>query len=424
LPVTFTVDSSTAGFGAGGQACSVSGVPGSQQVSYDHAGECVIDADQAGNADYNPAAQVSVSAEVVVQAASPAITSISPVGGLPAGGTSVTLTGSGFTGASKVAFGTGIFGSGLNVVSDSVLKVTTPAHAVGVVNVKVTTPQGTSATVTADQFTFGALPSITAVSPVSGPPAGGNTVTITGTGFTGASQVVFGNGAPATGFTVVSGTKITAIAPAHAAGAVNMRVTTPVGTSAVVTADQYNYTVAPPVITGLSPKTGSTAGGDTVTISGTGFTGTTKVLFGNVFPAQSIEVNPAGTQITALSPAHAAGAVNVKVTTAGGTSATVTADQFTFEAPPPVITGVFPATGPVSGGTTVMISGTGFTGASAVVFGNGAPATAFEVSADGTQITATAPAHAVGAVNIKVTTASGASATVAADQFKYKYIAV
>jgi hypothetical protein len=200
---------------------------------------------------------------------------------------------------------------------------------------------------------------------------------------------------------------------------VNVKLTTPVGTSAVVAADQYSFAVAPPVIAMISPKSGSTAGGDTVTISGTGFAGTSKVLFGNGFPAASFEVNPAGTQITAVSPAHVAGAVNVKVTAPGGTSATVTADQFTFKAPPPVITGVFPATGPISGGTVVTISGSGFTGATTVVFGNGDPAATFTVSADGTQITATAPAHAAGAVNIKITTGSGTSATVTDDRFTY-----
>jgi hypothetical protein len=66
-------------------------------------------------------------------------------------------------------------------------------------------------------------------------------VTITGTGFTGATAVLFGNGAPATGFTVVSDTEITATSPAHAAGMVNLKVTTAGGSSPTVTADQFKY---------------------------------------------------------------------------------------------------------------------------------------------------------------------------------------
>jgi hypothetical protein len=306
------------------------------------------------------------------------------------------------------------------VVSDSKITGATPAHAAGSVNVFVTTPAGTSATVTSDQFTYEAAPAITSVSPVSGPLAGGTSVAVHGTGFTGASAVVFGNGAPAASFSVnATGTVLTAVSPVHVAGVVNVKVTTPVGTSAVVAADQYTFTAAPPVITALAPKSGSVNGGDTVTVTGTGFTGTSKVLFGNGFPAVSFEVNPAGTQLTVVSPVHVAGAVNLRVTTPAGTSAVVTADQFTFKAPPPVITGVSPAIGSTAGGATVTITGTGFAGASAVTFGTGVNATAFEVSPDGTTITVTAPAHAAGAVNIKVTTPGGISATVTTDVYKY-----
>jgi IPT/TIG domain len=66
-------------------------------------------------------------------------------------------------------------------------------------------------------------------------------VTITGSGFTGATRVVFG-AVTAASFTVVSATKITAIAPAQAAGAHNVDVVTPSGSSALVAADMFTYT--------------------------------------------------------------------------------------------------------------------------------------------------------------------------------------
>ena len=78
------------------------------------------------------------------------------------------------------------------------------------------------------------------ISPTSGPTTGNTTVTITGTGFTGATKVLFGNGA-AKCFTVVSSTEITAVSPAVAADLHNIYVTTPAGTSATVTADQYTF---------------------------------------------------------------------------------------------------------------------------------------------------------------------------------------
>src|SRR5208337_2868948 len=107
---------------------------------------------------------------------------------------------------------------------------------------------GTSATSTADQFTYiAAAPTVTGLSPTSGPAAGGTLVTITGTSFTGATVVDFGTTA-ATNVTVVNSTKITADSPAGT-GTVNVTVTTPVGTSATSTADQFTYIAAAPTVT-------------------------------------------------------------------------------------------------------------------------------------------------------------------------------
>jgi hypothetical protein len=75
---------------------------------------------------------------------------------------------------------------------------------------------GTSATSVADQFTYEAAPTVSGVSPVAGPLAGGPSVIITGTGFTGASAVDFGS-TPATSFTVGSATSITVVSPAGGA---------------------------------------------------------------------------------------------------------------------------------------------------------------------------------------------------------------
>ena len=86
-----------------------------------------------------------------------------------------------------------------------------------------------------------AAPAVTAVSPATGPSSGGTTVTINGTGFTGATKVSFGADA-GTAMSVVSSTQITTTSPAHTAGKVNIKVTTPAGTSPAVTGDHYTYT--------------------------------------------------------------------------------------------------------------------------------------------------------------------------------------
>lgn len=88
-----------------------------------------------------------------------------------------------------------------------------------------------------------AAPTITAVAPNVGALAGGTLVTVTGTqfiGLTGAAAVKFGAN-NATSYTVLSPTALTAVSPAGLAGTVDVRVTNPIGTSAIVVADQFTY---------------------------------------------------------------------------------------------------------------------------------------------------------------------------------------
>jgi hypothetical protein len=87
---------------------------------------------------------------------------------------------------------------------------------------------------------------VTSVSPPSGTPAGGTSVTITGSNFASISAVHFG-GTAATAFTVNSTTSITATSPAGA-GTVDVTVTNPGGTSATSAADQYTYAATPVVL--------------------------------------------------------------------------------------------------------------------------------------------------------------------------------
>jgi hypothetical protein len=81
------------------------------------------------------------------------VTVVSPTLGVTTGGTSVALTGTNFIGATNVSFG-GTPGSGVVVNSSASISVISPAHAVGVVDIQVTTPGGTSAAIVADRFTY------------------------------------------------------------------------------------------------------------------------------------------------------------------------------------------------------------------------------------------------------------------------------
>jgi hypothetical protein len=169
----------------------------------------------------------------------------------------------------------------------------------------------------------------------------------------------------------------------------------------------YNFAIQgtgipSPAITSVSPSSGPTAGGTPVVITGVNFTGAAAVKFGGSDAASYII--DSATQITAVSPAVSAGTVDITVTTAGGSSATCAADQFTY-VPAPTVTGISPTSGPTAGGTSVTITGTNFTGASAVTIGGTAATTVTVVNA--TTITATTPAGTAGAKDVVVTTPGG-----------------
>ena len=177
-------------------------------------------------------------------------------------------------------------------------------------------------------------PAITGLNTSYGPPAGGNTVIITGKAFyevSGPDAVTF-DGVSAASYTVDSPTQITAVAPAHEPATVPVQVSTAAGSSVDTDADDYTYKVLPvPTITGISPACTSTAGGTLVTISGTdfvGLSGASAVTFGGA-PATSYTVNSPD-RITAKAPAHADGMVDIQVTAAGGSTANTPADDFTF----------------------------------------------------------------------------------------------
>ena len=174
----------------------------------------------------------------VTLAAQPVVTSVAPSSGATSGGTSVTITGHDFTGATAVSFG-GVAAPSFTVKSDTSVTAVAPAGAAGSVDVTVTTPAGQSALSAADRFMYVA-PAVTSVAPAKGPRTGGTSVTITGQNFTGATAVSFG-GVPAKSFTVESDASIAAVAPAAAAGSVDVTVTTPFGRSTTSTADRFTF---------------------------------------------------------------------------------------------------------------------------------------------------------------------------------------
>jgi hypothetical protein len=368
---------------------------------------------------------------------SPTVTGLAPTQGPVSGGTTVTITGTNFTDATKVLFNGIANTTPFTVNSDSSITATSPPSTtgslVGAVTVQVTTPFGTSTNSLYDLYTYTAdpAPAVTGLAPNQGPVSGGTTVTITGTSFTDATKVLFNGVAVTTPFTVNSDSSITATSPPSTTGslvgAVTVQVTTPFGTSTNSMNNLYTYTADPaPTVTGLAPNQGPVSGGTTVTITGTSFTDATKVLFNGIANTTPFTVN-SDSSITATSPPSTTGslvgAVTVQVTTPFGTSTNSLYDLYTYTADPaPTVTGLAPTQGPVSGGTTVTITGTSFTDATKVLFNGIANTTPFTVNSD-SSITATSPSSTlgtfIGPVAVQVTTPFGTSANSLADQFTY-----
>jgi outer membrane autotransporter protein len=117
-----------------------------------------------------------------------------------------------------------------------------------------------------------AVPTVTAVSPSSGSTAGGTAVTITGTGFTGTTNVQFGGGSAAS-FAVLSATQVVATSPANSAGTVDITVTTTSGTSATSVSDQFTY-IAPPVAGSVSETVANDSSANSITLNLSGGTAT------------------------------------------------------------------------------------------------------------------------------------------------------
>src|SRR5262249_38989195 len=154
--------------------------------------------------------QLASKAKLRRRLAPPTVANVNPNTGPTSGGTSVTITGTNFSGATAVSFGSNAAGS-FTVNSATQITATSPA-GVGTVDVTVTTEGGTSAISSGDRFTYGSAPTVTNVNPNTGPTSGGASVTITGTNFSGATAVRFGNNA-AGPFTADSATQITATSP-------------------------------------------------------------------------------------------------------------------------------------------------------------------------------------------------------------------
>lgn len=337
----------------------------------------------------------------------PTVASVTPTNGPVQGGTRITIDGANFVAGARVTIG-GVPAFAVAVSSGTSLTATTNSGSTGTHDVVVTNPDTQSGTLSPG-FTLDGAPSLVSLSPISGGTAGGTVVTITGAGFRTGATVSFGS-TPATAVTVVSDTELTATTAARAIGVVSVSVRNPDNQAAVLER-AFRYVEAPS-LTSVAPTSGGIAGGDVVRVTGVGFTQSTRVTFDGV-EATSVSFIST-TELDAVTPAHAPGAVDVTVDVEGATA--TLAGGFEFVRGPPSVGTVAPNSGPIEGGTLVTITGSGFLEGATVSFG-GTDATGVVV-ASSQVLRAVAPAHAVGAVNVLVTNSDGQTAALS-DGFTY-----
>lgn len=326
--------------------------------------------------------------------AAPTVTAVAPAAGSLSGGSLVTITGTGFTSGAVVKFDSAT-AAGVVVNSATQITARTPAHAAGVASVAVTTAGGTSAASNNAAFRYEGSPTVGSVSNRTGSPSGGNTITVNGSNFYGASVTIATKAA--TSSVDAQGQTLAVTVPSGAAGTAAISIATPVGS---VSAGSYTYASAP-TVTSVAPTAGNVSGNTSVTITGTGFVTGAVVKFDTV-TAPNVVVN-SPTQIIARSPVHAAGVASVTVTTVGGTSAASGGAAFRYEAAPSV-SSVSSRTGDARGGTSITINGNNFYGAS-VTFGTATAASS--VDSQGRALTVTVPASTAGTVAISVLTPVG-----------------
>ena len=236
-------------------------------------------------------------------------------------------------------------------IGTSTLSMTLPpeyGNSVATLRVDVTQPTGLA---------------ITSLSATSGPATGNQPVTLFGNDIKGRCTVTF-DGVAALNTAVAANGSVSTFTPAHPAGKVHVGIRC--GTREFTLADGYTYVAAPPHLTRIAPATGSVDGGTIVTAGGENLPrGRCSLWFGDA-PATTL-VNLQATEMTAIAPAHAAGAVAVTLRCDGNPSTLNDVFVFTGQEPPAEIAAVIPSA--AAPGERVTINGSRFRVGDAISFG-------------------------------------------------------
>ncbi|WP_169739988.1 IPT/TIG domain-containing protein [Actinospica robiniae] len=251
-------------------------------------------------------------------APTPTVTQLGAASGPAAGGTAVSIIGTGFTPESSVSFGSAAATSVTFLSPEQLTAIAPPGS--GSVDVTVGNGPAVSATSSADQYYYGSAPAISGLSTGSGPAGGGTTVTINGSGFTGASAVSFG-AVSAASFTVVSDTQLRATTPEETQGTVDVQVMTPAGVSPTTSADEFTFQQTAPAFTADTPPATATVGQPySYTYAATGVPAPTFSVASGSLPA-GLALNAATGLLSGTPTAPGAATFTVKADNGGGNAA-------------------------------------------------------------------------------------------------------
>jgi len=245
----------------------------------------------------------------------PIVTSVTPVVGKTAGGTGLTINGANFTSDTTVTLDS-VACTNVVYVDSTQLTADSPAGDAGAQTLKVTIPNQGSFSL-AEAFTYYGSPTLTTCSPSTGNE--GTSLTLTGTNFQSPITGVTINGEDCTSVVWRNSTRVTCRAPANDNGTYDVVVTNPDGETATL-ASGFQY-ITSPTVTSVSPWFGLTTGGESVTITGTGFSSVSGVTFGGSSATSVVTVS--GTSVTCNTPARSEEVCNVVVTNGDGGAGTL-----------------------------------------------------------------------------------------------------
>ena len=367
---------------------------------------CVLPARPAGSysvvvTNYDGTSSTSVG--LYTYQAAPTISGVSPAFGTTAGSTTLTIIGTGFLAGATVSIGGTPCSVTLVTPPNSISCLTLP-KAAGIFDVKVTNLDlQQAAASSAFAYTFPPTPA--SVSPTSGALLGGTTITIYGSGFVTGATVSVG-GSICTSPTVLNSSIMTCVTPGpKVAGAYSVVVTNPSTLTGTLIAG-YTYQPAPS-LTSVSPNAGSLTGGTSVTLTGSNFLAipTVPVVKFGSLTCSSVAVLSSTTLTCTKPTSTVVGAVAVTVKNFDNQASSL-APGYTYQVAP-TVTSVLPIGGPLGGGTTITITGTGFLAlpAIATVLVAGLPCTTPNVLTPTSMTCVTPAVTSAGITSVKVTNA-------------------